>query len=85
MLIAGRFAVGNSPFLRGWQQEYMKAHGSMPPQDKVMDFLTSVVRNESIPMQNKLSSACLFCIGMLSFRTTDVKKSITLSCGGIEP
>jgi transposase-like protein len=53
MLIAGRFAVGNSPFLRGWQQEYMKAHGSMPPQDKVMDFLTSVVQNESIPMQNK--------------------------------
>jgi hypothetical protein len=31
----------------------MKAHGSMPSQDKVMDFLTSVVRNESIPMQNK--------------------------------
>jgi hypothetical protein len=53
MLIAGRFAVGNSPFLRGWQQEYMKAHGSMPSQDKVMNFLTSVVQNESIPMQNK--------------------------------
>jgi len=53
MLIAGRFAIGNSPFLQGWQQEYMKSHGSMPPQDKVMDFLTSVVRNESIPMQNK--------------------------------
>jgi hypothetical protein len=31
----------------------MKAHGSMPPQDKVMDFLTSVIQNESIPMQNK--------------------------------
>jgi hypothetical protein len=53
MLIAGRYAVGNSPFLSGWQQEYMKAHGSMPPQNKVMDFLTSIARNESIPVQNK--------------------------------
>ena len=25
----------------------------MPPPEKVMDFLTSVIRNESIPMQNK--------------------------------
>ena len=53
MLIAGRFAVGNSPFLKGWQQEYMKAHGSMPTQDKVINFLESVIRNESIPIQNK--------------------------------
>ena len=53
MLIAGRYAVGNSPFLQGWQEEYMKAQGSIPPPEKVMDFLTSVVRNESIPMQNK--------------------------------
>jgi len=53
MLIAGRHAIGNSPFLQGWQQEYMKAHGSMPPQEKVIDFLVSVARNESIPIQNK--------------------------------
>ena len=53
MLSAGRFAVGGSPFLEGWKQEYMKAQGSMPPPEKVMDFLTSVIRNESIPMQNK--------------------------------
>lgn len=53
MLIAGRHAIGNSPFLQGWQQEYIKAHGSMPPQEKVIDFLVSVARNESIPMQNK--------------------------------
>lgn len=53
MLIAGRYAIGNSPFLEGWKQEYMKAQGSMPPAEKVMDFLVSVVRNESIPMQNK--------------------------------
>ncbi len=31
----------------------MKAHGSMPPDNKVVDFLQSVARNESIPMQNK--------------------------------
>jgi hypothetical protein len=53
MLIAGRYAVGGSPFLEGWKQEYMKAQGSMPPPEKVMDFLVSVIRNESIPMQNK--------------------------------
>ena len=53
MLLAGRYAMANSPFLQGWQQEYMKAHGSIPPQNKVMDFLTSVVQNESIPLQNK--------------------------------
>ena len=53
MLIAGRHAIGNSPLLKGWQQEYMKAYGSMPPQEKVMDFLVSIARNESIPMQNK--------------------------------
>ncbi len=35
MLLAGRYAMANSPFLQGWQQEYMKAHGSMPPQNKV--------------------------------------------------
>ena len=53
MLIAGRYSIGNSPFLQGWQQEYMKAHGSMPTQDKVINFLESVIRNESIPIQNK--------------------------------
>jgi hypothetical protein len=53
MLFAGRYAISNSPFLQGWQQEYMKAHGSMPPDNKVVDFLQSVARNESIPMQNK--------------------------------
>jgi hypothetical protein len=53
MLIAGRYSVGGSPFLEGWKQEYMKAQGSMPPPNKVMDFLVSVVRNESIPMQDK--------------------------------
>jgi hypothetical protein len=53
MLIAGRYAINNSPFLEGWKQEYMKAQGSMPPPEKVMEFLTSVVQNESIPIQNK--------------------------------
>ena len=45
--------IGNSPFLQGWQQEYMKAHGSMPPTNKVLDFLTEVIDNQSIPTQNK--------------------------------
>lgn len=53
MLIAGRYALGNSPFLQGWQQEYAKAYGTMPPPDKVIDFLTSVVNNQSIPLANK--------------------------------
>jgi len=53
MLLAGRYAITNSPFLQGWQQEYMKAHGSMPSLDKTKDFLISVIRNESIPIQNK--------------------------------
>ena len=45
--------IGNSPFLQGWQQEYMKAHGSMPPTNKVLDFLTEVIDNQAIPTQNK--------------------------------
>ena len=53
MFIAGRPVVGNSPFLQGWQQEYMKAHGSIPPKEKVFEFLLSVVNNNGIPMQNK--------------------------------
>ena len=53
MLFAGRYMIGNSPFLQGWQQEYMKAHGSMPPTNKVLDFLTEVIDNQSIPTQNK--------------------------------
>jgi len=53
MLIAGRYSISNSPFLQGWQQEYMKAHGSMPSQDKVISFLESVVNNESIPVIKK--------------------------------
>ena len=53
MLFAGRHMIGNSPFLQGWQQEYMKAHGSMPPTNKVLDFLTEVIGNQSIPIQNK--------------------------------
>ena len=53
MLFAGRYMIGNSPFLQGWQQEYMKAHGSMPPTNKVLDFLTEVIDNQSIPIQNK--------------------------------
>jgi len=53
MLLAGRYAMTNSPFLQGWQQEYMKAQGSMPSMDKTKEFLMSVIRNKSIPMQNK--------------------------------
>ena len=53
MLFAGRHMIGNSLFLQGWQQEYMKAHGSMPPTNKVLDFLTEVIDNQSIPTQNK--------------------------------
>jgi len=53
MLIAGRYSISNSPFLQGWQQEYMKAHGSMPSQDKVISFLESIVNNESIPVIKK--------------------------------
>ena len=55
MFIAGRPVVGGSPFLQGWQQEYMKAHGSMPSKEKVFEFLLSVANNNSIPMQNKQS------------------------------
>ena len=53
MLFAGRYMIGNSPFLQGWQQEYMKAQGSMPPTNKVLDFLTEVIDNQAIPTQNK--------------------------------
>ena len=53
MLIAGRYAMTNSPFLQGWQQEYMKAHGSMPSMDKVQKFLLEVINNPMIAPQNK--------------------------------
>ena len=53
MLIAGRYAITNSPFLQGWQQEYMKAYGSMPSMDKVQKFLLEVVNNPMIAPQDK--------------------------------
>ena len=53
MLFAGRHMIGNSPFLQGWQQEYMKAHGSMPPTNKVLDFLTEVIDNQAIKQTSR--------------------------------
>lgn len=53
MLIAGRYAMTNSPFLQGWQQEYMKANGTMPSMDKVQKFLLEVVNNPMIAPEHK--------------------------------